>query len=251
MKRHMGLVSLSEERSKGLPISRFILWSLCLLVPAALSGACDGCGGDDEVPTEVTSGASSQQEIASQPMAQRLTPEQVSNRISAAFSYQLTHVDEEGYVYNDIIDEYGVSLGGVDFITAARRDPAVKVSTLLVAHAVAWTVAQEVVWADEEREASERQLFLLCDMEEDHPLLGDEEELDEEELAWREGADQRWRAQLDDIYWRALSRPPTSEEVQIMRGLFVSSLLGDDDWPPRAWTTLLYALMSTVEFWTV
>ncbi|MEC9071344.1 MAG: hypothetical protein VX938_03155 [Myxococcota bacterium] len=75
----------------------------------------------------MTTGTTSPTELLSQPNALRLTPEQVANRIADAFSYELTHADDEGYVYNDIIDEYGVSLGGIDLVTAARRDPAVKV----------------------------------------------------------------------------------------------------------------------------
>ena len=82
-------------------------------------------GGRD--PQELTAGTTSLTELPSQPSALRLAPEQEANRIADAFSYRLTRVDDEGYVYNDIIDEYGVSLGGTDCVTAARRDPAVKV----------------------------------------------------------------------------------------------------------------------------
>ena len=181
--------------------------------------------------------------------ALRLTPEQISNLVSNAFGIQLVQVDEQGYTYDEIVDEYGVSLGGIDFIASARRDPSIKASTLLVVHAIAWSVSDMILWADIERPVNQRKLFTLCDPEEDRPFV-DEDDVEPNERARVVASAQRWHRQLEEIYWRTFARPPVDEEVQILAALFTDAV-NRSGWPGRGWHVVIYTLMSTVEFWTI
>jgi hypothetical protein len=239
-------------------------WPLALIASACLAlTGCDGCGADTP-PTATPSRSNDTAEVTVpcepgangaclQPSVTRLTPEQVSNRIMDAFGHRLSYKDDEGYVYDEIINGYGVPLGGLDFVTADRRDPTIKVSTLLVAHAVAWMTASEIVWLDYEHreESGVWLLFTECDPEWDTPAppeFEDPEDTDEEEIATRAT---RWAAQLDNLYWRAFSRAPTAEEVMLYQELFMTIANSEEDDPfIWGWMGVIYTMLSTVEFWT-
>lgn len=219
---------------------------------------CDGC---DEDPPPVQAGSSelacleSEDESCVQPYVTRLTPEQISNRIGDAFGHRLTYLDDEGYIYDEVVTGFGVPLGGLDFMTSDTRDPTIKVSTLLVAHAVAWLAANEIVWMDFEYAAEHgaHLLFTDCDPEWDTPRPVDPDYGDEDEKLQRAA---RWRAQLDSLYWRAFSRPPTEAEAALYADLFYGVAFEEyeqdlEDPFIRAWMAVLYTMLSTVEFWTV
>jgi hypothetical protein len=238
--------------------------TLALVAAACLAlGGCDGCG-DAPPSAELPSGSDTEAEAEApcepgptgeclQPAVTRLTPEQVSNRIMDAFGHRLSYKDDEGYVYDEIINGYGVPLGGLDFVTADRRDPTIKVSTLLVAHAVAWMTASEIIWLDYEHweDNGEWLLFTECDPEWDSPsplTFEEPEDVDDEESATRAT---RWAAQLDNLYWRAFSRAPTAEEVVLYKELFTTiANTEEDDSFIWGWMGVIYTMLSTVEFWT-
>ncbi len=165
----------------------------------------------------------------------RLTPEQASNRIFGATGYRLAYDDEEApRPYDIVVDEMGVALGGIDFRVASIRDPRTRVSTLLTVRSVAWLAAGWVVFSEWDTEADARRLFTECDFLEDTP--------DGPGAA-------RFDAQVTEIFWRFYSRAPAADELAAVRSAFLVSLSAEGD-PPRAWQTVLYALLSTLEFWT-
>lgn len=230
---------------------------LVILLVMGLSG-CEGCS--DE-PAPVQTGTSelacleSDDESCVQPYVTRLTPEQISNRIGDAFGHRLTYLDDEGYIYDEVVTGFGVPLGGLDFMTSDTRDPTIKVSTLLVAHAVAWLAANEIVWMDLDyaAENGEHLLFTQCDPEWDTPKPIDPDSAEEDEHLQRA---ERWRAQLDSLVWRAFSRPPTEAEATLYADLFYEVALEENELDLedpfiRAWMALIYTMLSTVEFWTV
>ncbi len=167
----------------------------------------------------------------------RLTPEQVSNRIFDATGYRMGDTDEYGLKYDELIDVFGVPLGGIDFIITDKRDPSTKVSTLLTVHSVAWTASMWVVFGELERPEKQRLLFTECALEEDVP------DGDAAESA-------RWTAQADAIFWRLFSRAPRADEIDALKLAFNAALQAEGE-PFRAWQSLVYSLFSTLEFWTV
>jgi hypothetical protein len=181
----------------------------------------------------------------------RLTPEQMSNRITHATGYRFGEIDEEsGLFYDDIQRTYGVALGGVDFLVSSKRDPSVKVSTLLVVHSIAWTVADLVLYAELERGPAERLFFTLVDPDEDRPLSAADRAGDPDDLAALQAGAKAWDEQLEMTFWRFFSRPPTDEEKEACKVLFLAGY-AEDEWAGRGWNVLLYTLMTSLEFWSV
>ena len=164
----------------------------------------------------------------------RLTPEQIRNTLEAVLGVSFQYGD-----YNLITDAYGVALGGVDFQSNFERDPSAKVQTLLVARGLAWAATVTFIFQEFERSSADRLVFTVANMEEDGPD--------------NDGSD-AWNAQLVDIYWRLLARAPTAAEVAAVSEAFVA--LRDNNgqgngWAPYGWMGVIYALLSTEEFWNI
>lgn len=171
------------------------------------------------------------------PAVMRLTPEQISKQIKQALDFDIGWTDQDGRFHDLLVEAYGVPLGGIDFVSAHKRDPIPKVQTLLLVRRIAYDVASAVVWRESKPDATEAILFQHCTLTEDYP--GDDED-----------KDARWMAQLEDFYWRLYGRPPTSEEKSLVRSTAID-IMQREKWPPTVWTLTLYALLSSQEFWTI
>ncbi len=172
------------------------------------------------------------------PAVMRLTPEQISKQIKQSLEFDIGWTDQEGRFHDLLVEAYGVPLGGIDFVSAHKRDPIPKVQTLLLVRRIAYDVASAVVWRESKPDSSGTILFHHCNVTEDHPSDDDEEK------------DARWLAQLDDFYWRLFGRPPTAEERSLVRAAAMD-IMQREGWPPTVWTLTLYALLSSQEFWTI
>jgi hypothetical protein len=171
------------------------------------------------------------------PAVMRLTPEQISKQIKQALDFDIGWTDQDGRFHDLLVEAYGVPLGGIDFVSAHKRDPIPKVQTLLLVRRIAYDVASAVVWRESKPDATEAILFQHCTLTEDYP--GDDED-----------KDARWMAQLEDFYWRLYGRPPTNEEKSLVRSTAMD-IMQRENWPPTVWTLTLYALLSSQEFWTI
>ncbi|WP_141736136.1 hypothetical protein [Oligoflexus tunisiensis] len=171
------------------------------------------------------------------PAVMRLTPEQISNQIKQALELDLGWTDPDGRFHDLIVEAYGVPLGGIDFVSAHKRDPIPKVQTLLLVRRIAYDVAAAVVWREAKPDATGPILFQHCQLTEDYP--GDDEDKNE-----------RWMTQLEDFYWRLYGRPPTETEKSLVRATAIE-IMQREQWPPTVWTLTLYALLSAQEFWTI
>ncbi len=181
----------------------------------------------------------------------RMMPEQLSQNIKTLGFFD-GHEVPNTYT-GDKLDLltliYGVPLGGLDFETSSRRDPLTKAQTVLVSRTVSYSFALQIFYKDFQRPAGERLIFTSCDINQDRPfgLTGDAD------LAapWQEHikkGEVRWRAQVDDLFWRFLSRPPTENEIGPIKDLFFAAL-EDQKWTGAGWAGLLYALLASEEFW--
>jgi hypothetical protein len=180
----------------------------------------------------------------------RLTPEQVSRQIKDALEFDYGWVDGDGRFRDLILELNAVPLGGVDFITASRRDSSTKVQTLLIVRRIAMDVAGAVVWREAKPDAGPPLLFQHCDLRNDRPILPLEASKVGAERAALEAMEARWMAQLDDFYWRLYSRPPSEDERAAIRRTAVN-IMQAERWPPTVWVAILYALLSSQEFWTI
>ncbi len=194
-----------------------------------------------------------------QPFVRRLTPEQISNRIFDSFGHRRSFLDD-GFVYDEVVDGYGVILGGINYGSVHRRNQTVKVSTILAAHAVAWLTATDIVFRDF-RHADDGHGWLLftdCNPEWDTPkplIAGTNPGGENEERA------ARWHKQLESLFWRAFSRAPTEREAYIYGVVFHQATVseiniqkGEKDYEHafiRGWIAVLYTMLSSVEFWVV
>jgi hypothetical protein len=194
------------------------------------------CGGADR--RKETLGEASKDIVTSQqpiPVSARktsalalLTPDQISNRFFESLGYRYERV-VKGTKQNLITTTLAVPLGGVDFDSVSEYDPNPKVQNLMIVRLLAWNAAKDIV-ARESKGAP--QIFTKCDLKKDKP------------------GTERWRAQVDDLYWRLYSRGPREAEWANLEKLF-SSIHANEPSLPQTWTLFLYALLSTAEFWLI
>ena len=191
--------------------------------------------------------------IAQTASALRLTPEQIANQIEDTLEFRLGWTDETTGVFQNLITRlFAVPLGGVDFISASKRDASTKVQTLLIARGLSWHVAAGVVFRDAnvEDDTPDPIVFKLCDVGRDRPVLAAERVRGGSELASLEESEARWTAQLEDLYWRLYARAPTPSEVADVKAVFLETL-ETEKWPGKAWVVVLYALLSSAEYWNL
>jgi hypothetical protein len=187
---------------------------------------------------EKESDAASTSDVSSlTPAVLRLTPEQISKQIKLALELDIGWTDQDGRFHDLLVEAYGVPLGGIDFVSAHKRDPIPKVQTLLLVRRIAYDVAAAVVWRETKPDAAGTILFQHCNVTEDYP--GEDED-----------KNARWMAQLEDFYWRLYGRPPTEDEKSLVRSTAID-IMQREKWPPTVWTLTLYALLSSQEFWTI
>jgi hypothetical protein len=181
----------------------------------------------------------------------RLTPEQVSRILEKRLNYTTGWRDGDGRFFDLIVRIFGVPLGGVDFESAFERDASAKVHTLLVSRTLAWNVATEfIVWELDPKAAkkeSRARVLTLVNLKTDFPSEAAPSFPPVADLAAR---DARWRAQLDDLYWRLFARPPRAEETAACARAFARAMTHQPS-PPAGWLIVLYGLLSTAEFWNL
>lgn len=212
----------------------WILLSL-LLVPACKNKVTSSTG-DYEKATRAVSKVVKNSQRSKRVAVTLVTPEQASNTIYQALGFRLW----EGSDIDPIVELFGVALGGVDFQSTFERDRNPRVHTLLVTRSIAWTAAIIAVFNDSDRDIADRQVFNIADLSTDWPDVAG-------------GAGQRWEDQLADLYWRLLARAPTADEIAAHKAAFtaISTDNGHAEWGGFGWIGILYALLSTQEFWNL
>ena len=181
----------------------------------------------------------------------RIAPEQFTNNLQmvANIGSEWRSFDaNSGRTIDWLVASYGVSLGGIDFNSASHRDPATKAQTVLVARALAADLASSAVWKDWQRGDGKRQLFTKCDLGKDRPVTADDAKASPTQLASVTAGEARWNAQVDELFWRFYSRPPTDEERASVKAAFVQTLK-NEGYPQAGWISVLYALLASEEFW--
>ncbi len=163
----------------------------------------------------------------------RLTPEQLSLSLDQALGWNETRYYNSYLGREDdyLQDIFGVSLGGIDFRTTSFRDPSTKAQSLLVARILAWTVAKQVVYQDAFLDPGNPRVFTECDV-----------------LSARPGS-AAFDQQVGQLFWRLYSRPASASEIAAVAQAFATTVLHEGDWPPAGWITVLYAMLSSQEFW--
>lgn len=126
-------------------------------------------------------------------------------------------------------------MGGVDFVSVARRDAATKAQTLLVARVIAWTFAKGAVTKDLAKSEGSRAVFTKCQLETDRPGLSKD-------------SAKAWENQVVELYWRIYGRAPSPVELATVSQAF-TEIYKIEGATTSAWTAVLYSLLSSEEFW--
>lgn len=176
-----------------------------------------------------------------------ITPEQFTGHIAAALGY-----DDPNAIAN-ILEDKGVALGGIDFRTAKQRTHTPTGQSQLTIRRLAWDIAAQVVGREvylSATEGKEPLVFTKCDINVDRPELpGDQRLPPEVQFAVGESV-QRWRDQMEDLYWRLLARPPSEQEMVVMKDLFATTLDNENS-QAAAWQAVLYVLLASMEYWNI
>ena len=214
------------------------------------------CGKKDSAAVE-----SQQPENASRPngapagnelaLTARLTPEQVSRIFKDRLNYQTGYTDPKGVFHDAILENFAVSLGGVDFENSFERDPLPKVQTILVSRALAWSVAASLIWWEVNPEAAKKtdrkKVLTVADLKTDFPR---EAALSFDKATDVTGRDARWRNQLIALYGLVYARPPNTAEINACAEAF-ATVMKSQKWPPLGWQLIIYSLLSSTEFWNL
>ena len=164
----------------------------------------------------------------------RLQAEQVSSilRNRLGLTKYVSFDSEFNRERDSLIDQFGVALGGVDFLTTESRDFLTRGHTILVAKVIAWRAARDIVEYDLNNPGSTA-LFNTCD------------------VSSTESSQSCFKDQIEDIFWRIFSRPPSSEEHAKLKSFFSAVKTQESGSSSKAWMAVLYALMATMEFWHI
>ena len=170
----------------------------------------------------------------------RLAPEQISAQLERVFGWTSRGEGLNGIQYDRIVNHLGVALGGIDYALASERDSFPRIQTVLISRMLAWEVASATVQSQIDPGFTPKlpPFFTKADITRVRPDSDGAEGL-------------AWQAQLEEVYWRMFSRPPTAEESLACRNAFLIMLDRHHNDPQSAWAGLLYALLSTMEFWVL
>ncbi len=159
--------------------------------------------------------------------ARLLAPEQFVRHIQAQFGLDLTKPYKGR---SSALQRYLLPLGGLDHDTVYERDRQIKVQNLLAAQAIAWEAALRIM--EQEERPQSAKVFITArpaQITTQHPA---------------------WNPRLQDVFLRILSRPTTPAESSLFEKNF-QQLLERNANPVQAWTALVYALLASVEFWSL
>ena len=179
-----------------------------------------------------------------------LAPEQFSDMVEKSLSIRLGWTDDQGRFFDLVKRQLAVPLGGVDFVTSRERNRLPKVQTHLIARRLAWDIAQIIVWREVDPNHPEpKQIFDHCDIVEDRPFRTEDNNHSAQVQEQIRAGELRWETQLIDFYWKLLSRPPSQEEITMMKEAFLQVSSEYQGWNPPGWAVILYTLLASSEFW--
>lgn len=184
----------------------------------------------------------------------RLAPEQFSAMIRGAFQLdQTVSIDAFGLKWDKVTERYGVQLGGVDFESTFYRDGTPTAQMVLAARAVALDTAYQLVYRD--KALIEKNLppvaFTLSDLNADRPFAPEDEKLKPAKRDAVRAGEARWRAQLDDFFWKLLSRAPSEADVAAARETYLQAWRQEKGSERRGWVIVLYGLLNSAELWAL
>jgi hypothetical protein len=185
--------------------------------------------------------------------ANRLTPEQVSNHLAKALMYRHGWTNNETGDFYDILKQLmNVPLGGVDYVTANKRDTSAKVQTQLLVRTIAIQFAAGVVIRDFDTNDGSPSPFVFTssDINNDRPMIASDASAGSAQLSLARASEARWEAQFVDIHWRLFSRAPTATEIADAKEIG-AAVFAQEQWPPKVWFIILYALLSSAELWNI
>ena len=220
-------------------IARRLAW-LCLVPALAGCDVTSQLKGKTAAATYVDDGARINKRLG------LITPEQFLGNIRSTLGF------DDQYVLSDVLRDKMVALGGVDFREATTRRRTPTAGTALTIRRLAFDIASKVVEADANAAAAGKpgKTFQIASVGVDRPLNAADLRLPAElQIALKEG-DQRYRRQLDDLYFRLLSRPPSDAETQTMSSLF-ATVAGAESDARVGWTAVLFVLLASMEYWNI
>lgn len=175
-----------------------------------------------------------------------ITPEQFTGNIAAALGAN----DERKL--RRIMRDKAVALGGVDFRSSEHRNRTPTGQSQLTIRRLAWDTAKDVVERDSRLRLQGQPpvALTIANVAVDRPFLPEDiRQPPEVQFAIQEG-DKRFREQLDDLYWRLLSRPPSDAERKIMTDLFIRAI-EEEGSTVAAWTGTVFVLLASMEYWNI
>lgn len=179
-----------------------------------------------------------------------LAPEQFSDMVEKSLEIRLGWTDHHGRFFDLVKQQLAVPLGGVDFLTSSTRNRLPKVQTHLIARRLAWEIAQVIVWREVDPNHPEpKQIFEHCDIVEDRPFRTSDANHSSDVQEQIRAGELRWETQLIEFYWRLLSRPPSQQEITMMKEAFLQVTGEYDGWNPPGWAVILYTILASSEFW--
>jgi hypothetical protein len=184
----------------------------------------------------------------------RITPEQLSNNIALALNYgagpnELRFYNEDSGQTHDYLQMlFGVPLGGIDFETSSTRDPSTKAQTLLVSRVVAMELTQAALYKEWLKPAGSKVVFSKCDINADRPFRDDDKSQPVNVQNDTKAGEERWKDQVEDLFFRFYQRPATEEEVDAIKTAFLAAS-DAEGYILAGWVPVVYAMLSSQEFW--
>jgi hypothetical protein len=190
----------------------------------------------------------------------RFEPQQVSNTFLLSSGYREGYNNTEGIFQDQILTKRGGPLGGIDTNSMRDKQRDDKIQVLLttrdMAAKAAWSLTG--IWKDEDNQG----LFKggCRPVEACRPFIEevDGSKAEDKKLLVRTW-EKNWHAQLENVYYRLYSRPPTESEIALAKSVFIKIFLNEkktdvaDLWEGhlsrRSWSGIIFGLMSSTEFW--
>ena len=184
----------------------------------------------------------------------RLTPEQLANSLNSAVNFgsgtgeYFFSLEGTGQSLSYIQFLYGVPLGGIDFETTSIRDNSTKAQTLLVSRVIAIQYAMASMGKEYNKPDGTKEVFVFANMNVDRPFRdADLSAPASTQAAIRQG-EAKWDLQLDDFFYRFYSRKPEPIERNAAKATFLEAM-DSEGYVAAGWISVIYALISSQEFW--